>query len=62
MPVTIAVIKSTIRLPESWQFVMLYYVFMFLFLKGGHMSNKFDSLMIILNKLDRNETVTVHSL
>ena len=26
------------------------------------MSYKFDSLMIILNKLDRNETVTVHSL
>ena len=26
------------------------------------MSNKFDSLMVTLNKLDRNETVTVHSL
>ena len=26
------------------------------------MSYKFDSLMLILNKLDRNETVTVHSL
>ena len=58
MPVTIAVIKSTIRLPECWQFLMLYYVFIFFILKGG----KFDSLMIILNKLDRIETVTVHSL
>jgi len=26
------------------------------------MSNKFDSLMIILNKLDWNEKVTVYSL
>jgi predicted DNA-binding transcriptional regulator YafY len=46
-----------LKLPHMWQDLLVYWM-----MKGEAMSEKFDSLMSILNKIDRGERVTIRSL